>query len=822
MVGIVVVSHSRALARAAVELAQEMTPGRPVPVAVAAGLDENTLGTDAVAIADAIGEVDGDAGVVVLMDLGSAVLSAEMALEFLEDEARGRVLLCSAPLVEGLVAAVVTAAGGAGRAEVAAEARNGLAGKQSQLDDTVADPLPVVSEPAAQWSTARVRVTPAHGLHARPAARLVAELRAVAATVELRNATTDSAWVSAASLSGITTLGLRSGHDMEARATGEQAHSALARLTALAGRNFDETSSAAVRPEPVNTVSTVGTPLPAAPGIAVGPVRHANPGPTLASYTPSPPENVQKHSPQLQKQALEAALAATRIQIVELRERLAHQVPADEAAIFDAHLALLDDPALLGTTLTGIEAGQLAAQAWVSAALQAAEQLERLDDEYLAARGADVRAVGDQVLAELLPPSAATQNHSAPGILVVEDLTPGQAAALDPDVTPAVITAYGSPSGHAAILTRARGIAAIVAAGTDVLDLPDGTTVALDGTTGELVISPSPEVVADFTARAETARVAGESALRSAHQPALTRDGFRILVGANASTPAEATAARAMGADLIGLVRTEFLFLGRETAPGVDEQESAYLDLADAFGGERITLRTLDVGGDKPLSYVPLPAEANPFLGTRGLRLGLRRTDLLTDQLRAIVRTARQTPVSVMFPMVSTLDELLTARRLLNDVMAGEGTPLGLQVGIMVEVPAAALKSAALAPYVDFFSIGTNDLTQYTLAAERGNEAVAALGDPFDPAVLHLVRATVNGAAGQAEVAVCGEFAADVRAGALLAGLGVTELSVNPRSVPQIKQTIRQQDLGEVRESAAQALLSASAQEVRESLRRRS
>ncbi len=874
MIGIVVVSHSRALARAAVALAEEMTPGRPVAIAVAAGLDEETLGTDAVAISEALTEVDGEDGVLVLMDLGSAVLSAELALELVDEETRERVLLCSAPLVEGLVAAVVTAASGADRFAVADEARNGLAGKQSQLADAEevggAETLSAEPSPSQEPATLRFTVTPAHGLHARPAALLVSELRDLDAQVEIRNVTTDSAWVSAASLSRIAILGAQSGHEVEARATGKAAATALELLKALAERNFDEprTSTApnpaptgngtsdippsgtdrALTTEPTPSIptseiasapaqaaspdlSTSGitpapttrpTPsvptsetnaLPASPGIAIGPVRQGTQGPTLDATELT---SVPKQTPELEKQALEAALATVRLTTQTLRDQLPH----DEAAIFDAHLSLLEDPALLQEAHERITNGESAAQAWATVARQTALEFADLTDEYLAARATDVRAVGEQVLAELL--NKHTQNRHQTGILVVPDLTPAQAATLDPGTTPGVVMAFGSPTGHASILTRARGIPAVVAAGAHVLELAEGTVVALDGSTGELVVDPGEEVQAGFAQRAENARKTTETALRTAHEPAVTRDGFRVLVGANASTPAEATAARAMGADLIGLVRTEFLFLNRETAPDVDEQESAYLDLADAFGGERITLRTLDVGGDKPLGYLPMPAEANPFLGVRGLRLGLSRTGLLTDQLRAIVRVARQTPVSVMFPMVSTLDELLAARSLLDSVLDGKGIPLGLQIGIMVEVPAAALKAAALAPHVDFFSIGTNDLTQYTLAAERGNDAVAALGDPFDPAVLQLIRATSNGAAGQAEVAVCGEMAADVRAAPLLAGLGVTELSVTPRAVPDIKHTVRQTGLGESRELAAQALLTASAGAVRDLLSRRS
>jgi phosphocarrier protein FPr len=288
----------------------------------------------------------------------------------------------------------------------------------------------------------------------------------------------------------------------------------------------------------------------------------------------------------------------------------------------------------------------------------------------------------------------------------------------------------------------------------------------------------------------------------------VTRDGVAVLVGANVGSPADAVAAAAAGADLVGLVRTEFLFLGRPAAPDVDEQEATYRGVAEALGGKRITLRTLDVGGDKPLPYLPLPDEANPFLGLRGIRLAAAHPALLADQLLAMVRVAHDTPVGVMFPMVSVLDELFAARRALDAAITrdGRGTPPGLEVGIMVEVPAAALKAAAFVPHVDFLSIGTNDLTQYALAAERGNPAVAALADPLDPGVLALVDAVCRAAGDRALVAVCGEAAADPLAAELLVGLGVRELSVAPAAVPGTKQTVRELDAGAAAARAAGAL----------------
>jgi phosphocarrier protein FPr len=299
----------------------------------------------------------------------------------------------------------------------------------------------------------------------------------------------------------------------------------------------------------------------------------------------------------------------------------------------------------------------------------------------------------------------------------------------------------------------------------------------------------------------------------------VTRDGVEVLVGANLASLEDAKAAASAGADLAGLVRTELLFLDRTTAPSVDEHAEAYHALADALPGRRIVVRTFDAGGDKPLPYLHLPGEANPFLGVRGIRLSLRRPELLRDQLRGIVRVARERPLDVLFPMVSTLAELLAARSVLADAarLEGRGVPAGLRVGIMVEVPATALKAAAFAPHVDFLSIGTNDLTQYALAAERGNDGVAGVVDPLDPGVVALIAAAARA---DTRVAVCGELAADEIATGLLVGLGVRELSVVPAAVPTVKQAVRQVDAAAAAELAAAAVDEPDAPGVRALLER--
>jgi phosphoenolpyruvate-protein kinase (PTS system EI component) len=330
-------------------------------------------------------------------------------------------------------------------------------------------------------------------------------------------------------------------------------------------------------------------------------------------------------------------------------------------------------------------------------------------------------------------------------------------------------------------------------------------------------VEPAEQVRKEFEARLATLAQRQRKARARATEPAVTVDGITVPVGANVGSVDDARAAAAGGADLAGLGRTEFLFLGRRDAPDVEEQFAVYRKIAESLEGRRITLRTLDVGGDKPLEFLPSPTEMNPYLGVRGIRLSLAHPELLTDQLLAMVRLAQQTPVSVMFPMIATIDELFAARELLESAIdrAGGGRPAGLQVGMMVEVPAAALKAAAFARHVDFMSIGTNDLTQYALAADRNNDAVASVGDTFDPGLLQLIRATCQGAAGQASVSVCGEFAADERAAPLLLGLGVDSLSVTPPAIPATKEAVRAVNTVDAQRIAKEALAADSAASVR-------
>jgi multiphosphoryl transfer protein len=806
-VGLVVVSHSRALARAAVALAQEMLQGKQPKIAIAAGLDETTFGTDAAQIVDAIAAADQGDGVVVLMDLGSAVLSAELALELLDDDVRNRVVLCPAPLVEGLVVAAVAAAGGARVAEVAAEAAGALAGKVAHLGPAAV--AAAAGEPGeADERSGYFVVANPHGLHARPAARLVHEVRRRDAHARIRNRSTQSGWVDAGSLSMIVTLGVRNGDEVEVRVSGSQAAEALDHILALASRHFDESlTDVAAEPE----IPMRDAPIGAGPGLGIGPARSLRLRPITVPDVPA-------EEPAVERRRLGTAIAAVRRTITRVRTSTAREVGEAAAAIFDAHQLLLDDTVLLDNARAHINQGASAVSAWSAAVADMAAKFAAVPDPYVKARADDVTAVGDQVLRALIGARAATA--SPRGVLIAADLTPTEAAELDPAEVSAVLLALGSPRAHSVILLRAKGIPVVVGAGPTVLSIADGTIVAVDGDSGEFVVDPPEDIQQDFRVRAAALAQQQDHARSRAGQPAVTRDGVTIPVGANVGSIDDARAANAHGADFAGLVRTEFLFLGRQHAPDPEEQLAVYCKIAESLEGRPITLRTLDVGGDKPLEFLPTHAEVNPFLGVRGIRLSLAHPQVLADQLLAMARLAKQTPVSIMFPMVSTLAELFAARRLLDEAigLAGPRPPADLRVGMMIEVPAAALKASAFAGHVDFFSIGTNDLTQYAFAADRNNDAVADIGDAFDPGLLLLVQATCRGAAGRASVSVCGEFAADKLAAGLLIGLGVDALSVTPPAIPAIKEAVRAVDTRDAARLVDEVLSADSAGAVRKLL----
>jgi len=851
MVGIVIVSHSARLADGVVELAREMA-GPDVVIVAAGGLDlpDQPLGTDAALIARAIDQAWADDGVLVLMDLGSAVLSAEMAAEMLPDDQRSRLLLSDAPLAEGAVAAAVAARLGDPLEKVAAEARGGLAGKTAHLAVAPAgEPGPPEQAPPAGPDGGRpleLRITVANrlGLHARPAARFVQAAGQFDATVTAENVTVPAGPVSARSLNGVATLGVQQGHQVLIKASGPQATEALGALRDLAQRDFDEPQpeagppgqpagdraqgpaapggralegmlASAIRPADGTTLRGI----PGSPGLAVGGAVHLRQATVEVPREPAA-------DPAAELARLDAALQATRQEVQAARDSVAARTGGEyEASIFDAHLLFLTDEALLDPARRLIEQGRNAADAWDSAVAEVAGEWQRLTDSYQRERVRDLDSIRADVLGHLL--GMRRGELGGAGIVVAGELTPADTAGFDPAVVRGIATAMGGPTSHAAILARALGIPAVLGLGPDILAVPEATQLLVDGDRGSVQVAPGQADLAAAEQADQRRRQAGQRARRRAAEPAVTADGTKIEVAANAGSPEDVRRAVEAGADGIGLLRTEFLFLAASSMPTEAEQAAVYADLAGVLAGRPMIIRTMDVGADKPLPYLPRDAEPNPALGQRGIRLGLARTDILLAQLRAVLRVAADHPVKLMFPMVATEQEVRAALGLVADArraLAAEGVPVpaegAMEVGIMIEVPAAALTAARLAAAADFFSVGTNDLTQYTLAADREVSAVAGLNDALHPAVLTLIGRAAEAAAEAGRwTGVCGELAADPLAVPLLLGLGVRELSVSAAAVGSVKEIVRATDLAVAAELAGQALGLPSAEAVRDLVR---
>ena len=512
------------------------------------------------------------------------------------------------------------------------------------------------------------------------------------------------------------------------------------------------------------------------------------------------------------------AIDLVRVDLAAKTARLQAGGLTAEAGILEAQTLMLDDPALLDGASELMVQGRPADEAVVATMAPFAEMLRASPDPVFQARAADVEDVVEQIRHALHGVSATPPPPPQPSILVARDLAPSQTAGLDRALVLGFATEQGSATAHTAILARALGLPAVVGIAGLVEAVEDGQAVLLDGDEGTLIIDPPADTVARVGPSAEAATDA---------EPAVTRDGRRIEVGCNAAGVDDALRAAAAGADGIGLLRSEFLFLGSDRLPSEDEQVAVLEAVSTAMGGRPVILRTLDVGADKPLPALPQPPEANPALGVRGLRLQLlRRPDLLLDQLRAALRVSARHPLRLMFPMVSTLDELRQAKALLaqarRDVNPSAADGTGMPVGIMIEVPAAAVGADVLAAEVDFFSLGTNDLTQYLFAADRTNPELAPLADSLHPAMLRMIDQVVKAAHRRHRwVGVCGEMASDLRAVPLLVGLGIDELSVHPPVVARIKALVRRLEAAECARAARAALKLDSGASVRRLVERR-
>jgi phosphotransferase system enzyme I (PtsI) len=520
---------------------------------------------------------------------------------------------------------------------------------------------------------------------------------------------------------------------------------------------------------------------------------------------------------------LEHAISETRRQLIAVQEKVSTGMGAKDATIFDAHLLVLEDPTLLEEVRRFVEQEKVNIEfAFAQVAEKYAKSLESIDDEYLRERAADMRDVTERLLHNLLGTyqELDLKHLKEPYIIVAYDLAPSRTAMLDKKNVLGFATDVGGKTSHTAIMARSLRIPAVVGLGSASRDLKSGQYALLDGYHGQLIINPTDQTLFEY-GQLVRRQVSLEEKLRDTiDKPTVTLDGVRLTLSANIEQAADAEAVKACGAEGVGLFRTEYLFLNKETLPTEEEQYEAYRAAAAALKPAPVIIRTLDLGGDKFLAHANVPSEMNPFLGWRAIRFCLQEKEIFRAQLRAILRASAEGNIKIMYPMISCLDELIQANALLDtyrDELRKEGVPFDekLDVGAMIEIPSAALTADALAKRVQFFSIGTNDLIQYTLAVDRLNQRIAHLYEPTNPSILRLIKMTADAAhAAGIWVGVCGEMAGDPLMIPLLLGLGVDELSIVPQSVPQIKYLIRRIKMSEAKEIAAAALTSESSTEI--------
>lgn len=524
---------------------------------------------------------------------------------------------------------------------------------------------------------------------------------------------------------------------------------------------------------------------------------------------------------------LEKAISIAGEQISDLQIKAETETGTEEAAIFEAHALFLQDPTLITAAHDAIKGQKMNAEAaWIDAIEVNAANLEALEDEYFQARAADVRDVGQRVLRILLGVAESDLTDlTAPSIVLARDLTPSDTVRLDKSLVLGFCTAEGGPTSHTAILAKALGLPAVVGLGNSILDLKFGDPLLIDGGRGTVIAFPDEKIIQEFETRRQKLEAQAVLELERAHEPAITVDGHQVEVVANIGSPQEAQSALKHGAEGVGLLRTEFLYLDRHEEPNEEEQLAAFNSILDAMGNRPVVVRTIDVGGDKEVPYLDLDIEANPFLGWRAIRMSLDKPELFKTQLRALWRASIGHDLRVMFPMIATLDEVRRAQKLFNDAreeVVAEGRDVAdwIQVGIMVEVPSVAVLADLFAREVDFFSIGTNDLTQYTFAAERTNEKVAYLGDGCHPAILRQIQRVLNAAHDEGIwVGLCGELAGDPDAVPILLGLGLDEFSMAPSSIPHAKAIIRSWSKSDAQRLASKVLEFDSAEAVREYVR---
>ena len=833
MVGIVLVSHSRDLAEAACRLALQAVQTASIVGVGGTGDDGSEFGTDAIAIKEAIEQLDSTDGILLLMDMGSAILSAETALDLLDGDIASRVVLSSAPLVEGAVAAVVQSSIGADIETVRREALTGLQPKQHQLNDA--------SE--GQASTEPSLVIPDHarsqtyiignrdGLHARPAAVLVQFAAKFDAEVYFGAKDPSMAPATAKSLNAIAKLNLRKGDPLLAYAWGNQAAEFLNELEDMVLREFGERELSEqelmhLKEELKQPPAKLSHPLSQTEskllgisrGMAMGQIWKMEP---MANpvFPDSKPMAVQDELVVLDN-ILNTA-------VITLNKEIANSESETTRSVLEMHKVMMQDPDLLQRAQKAVSTeGISAEQAWWNTCQTAANEYRAIkDNELLNARADDLVDMGLRVLSEsssvTVPDMPETPENS---ILFTEEITPGIIAGLIRDKVKGIVTRFGGATSHAAIIARSEDIPMI--SGYAELDtVTTGTTVLLNANAGTIVLNPEPDQISKFSNEMdEIARLKKEFLLHSCRNVS-TLDGEPVECAANIGRPEEADNLIQRGADGIGLFRSEFLFMDRQSPPKEMEQYDAYSHVLKKMEGRSVIIRTMDIGGDKPIPYFSMEQESNPFLGLRGIRFALKYEHLFREQLRALLQAGVNGNLKIMIPMVVDSGEIRRIRDIVQEVerqLEQEGKPFARRIplGIMVETPASVLLIANLAKEADFFCIGSNDLTQYILAAERGNKQLTELCDVCHPAVLWALKQVVEAASSSSTpLSICGEAGADFEVVPLLLGMGIRKLSASPSRLPALKHLVSNLSAAECRTHLPDILSGNNAGHIRRAVR---
>ena len=664
----------------------------------------------------------------------------------------------------------------------------------------------VIDESVTEAS-ATIRITHRGGLHARPAALIRKTAQAFSSQSQLHFAGKSA---SCDSLIGLMGLGIGEQDEVQVTCRGKDCEAALQALIAALSVEVGEAHHApvAVAPRRANTEAGVLQGVCAAPGLVCGPLFRLN-----GIELPVDPGN---NAPDEQLQHLDSALEQVRSEIRQTLDQARQRKDVEEEEIFAAHLALLEDPTLLEAATAAIEQGSAATHAWRDAIQAQCAVLLALGKPLFAERANDLRDLQQRVLRALLG-EAWNFDLPAGAIVSAHELTPSDLLQLSNQHAAGICMAEGGATSHVAILARGKGLPCVVALGTELLDVPQGQRVVLDAANGRLELTPDDARHAQVHQLRDAQKLRRQQQHAQAQGTASTQDGVRIEVAANVASSAEAQLAFENGADGVGLLRTEFLFVDRRTAPDEQEQRQAYQAVLDAMGDKSVIIRTIDVGGDKQLDYLPLPFETNPVLGLRGIRMAQVRPELLDQQLRALLQVSPLERCRILLPMVSEVDELLHIRQRLDELCAELELTQRPELGVMIEVPAAALMAEQLAEHADFLSIGTNDLSQYTLAMDRDHAGLAARVDAMHPALLRLIAQTCIGAAKHGRwVGVCGALASDPLATPVLIGLGISELSVSPPQIGEIKDRVRHLDAAQCRQLSQSLLNLSSAKAVRQ------